>query len=468
MIHDDLPTSSLSPSERVEIDRRGARLIQRMFGAQPRRLGRYALGDRIGEGGMGVVYVAHDVKLRRKVAIKLLSTDHPELRRRFVREAQAMARLSHPNTVEIHEVDEIEDRAFIVMEFIDGVTLREWLHQKARSWHEILAVFVGIGRGLEAAHRRGLVHRDFKPSNVMIDSTGRPRVLDFGVAQLDALNSPDGDCLVDPHESRLTHPGTLIGTPMYMSPEQACCEPIDARSDQFSFCVVLYEALFGVRPFGQGGGDLPRFRPLGPRDLPGTRPQALPAGVDALLLRGLQLSAARRYADMTALLVDLERCLDPDRRTLRPTRVLLGLLAATSIAWLVHRAIEVRDAARIESAFKQVTLATQIDLSVTRVRAKREPALPHELPNLAHELCLYPTRCAFIRDDLHATSDEARTSILAYVARGRPHAPFLLDEPSNHRWVTCRPLSLSETDWTGWLCLTTDDADIELLPTPLD
>ncbi len=331
---EDAGAPRLSPAEHLIIAQQKQRLLARMFGAQP-KLGRYVLREKIGEGGMGVVFAAFDPKLQRKVALKLLSVDHPDLRRRFVREARAMARLSHPNSVEIHEVGEFDDQAFIAMEYIDGPTLREWQSEKPRSFAEILEVYVAAGRGLAAAHERGLVHRDFKPSNVMIDARGRPRVMDFGVARAQAIELSDDQLalLGKSHESLLTHPGTLIGTPGYMSPEQACCEPTDARSDQFSFCVALYEALYGQRPFVSKPGEPPHFSELnqaGP--LRGTRPAGLPRVIELALLRGLRLNPAERFTSMDELLATLAGETLPATPPRRRSRLLRALVWAATIA----------------------------------------------------------------------------------------------------------------------------------------
>ncbi len=212
-------------------------------------------------GGMGVVYAAHDSELDRRVAIKLLrrdaSTAADVSRARLMREAQAMARLSHANVIDIYEIGSFGEHLFVVMELIDGVTLREWLRLAPRSWREIVRVFVAAGDGLAAAHRAGIVHRDFKPDNVLISTSGRICVTDFGLARINAheveasVSSPVG-----PRDSELaaapdhTYAGRLVGTPAYMAPEQMRGEPTDARADVFAFCAALYEALYGVRPYG--------------------------------------------------------------------------------------------------------------------------------------------------------------------------------------------------------------------------
>ena len=280
-------------------------------------VGRYMLVEAIGEGGIGIVYSAYDPDLDRKVAIKLLRPSKllgddaaaDQRRARMRREAQALARLSHPNVVPVYEVLSHGEQTCVVMEFVEGANLREWLHAERRSWTEILAVFVQAGRGLAAAHDADIVHRDFKPDNVRVGSDGRVRVLDFGLAGL----SPDGsepepwmppvDSSELEPEDAVTREGQVMGTPAYMAPEQAAAGEVDARSDQFSFCVALYEAIYGVRPF-RGRYDNPaRYRNLSrDRKLPGTRPSDLPQEIEDLLVRGLSLDPDQRFPDMRALL----------------------------------------------------------------------------------------------------------------------------------------------------------------------
>ncbi|MEM7156527.1 MAG: serine/threonine-protein kinase [Myxococcota bacterium] len=222
-------------------------------------IGRYVVLRELGAGGMGVVYAAYDPELDRKVALKLLlpasgGSHSSDGRARLVREAQALAKLEHPNVVSIHDVGTHRDQIFIAMEFIEGQTLTDWRRTK-RTWRQVLDVFEDAARGLLAAHGKRLVHRDFKPDNVMIGDDGRVRVMDFGLARVDATSEPEsiddgeepssGGALND----ALTKAGTVMGTPAYMPPEQHTGDPTDARSDQFSWGVALWETLFGERPF---------------------------------------------------------------------------------------------------------------------------------------------------------------------------------------------------------------------------
>src|SRR5215472_6444224 len=197
--------------------------------APGRNIGRYAVLSTLGEGGMGVVYAAYDPELDRKVAVKVLRErlgDAAELGARLLREAQAMARLSHPNVVSVHDVGRFEDKVFVAMEFIDGRTLGDWVKEKPRSWREVLGVFRQAGKGLAAAHSAGLVHRDFKPGNVLVGKDDSVKVTDFGLA-------------FTPNDRSTASGIAIAGTPAYMAPEQLRGETPDPRADQYSFCVAL-------------------------------------------------------------------------------------------------------------------------------------------------------------------------------------------------------------------------------------
>jgi tetratricopeptide (TPR) repeat protein/tRNA A-37 threonylcarbamoyl transferase component Bud32 len=291
-------------------------------------LGRYIVLNKLGGGGMGVVYAAYDPELDRKVALKLLRAEAAEelnsqaARSRLLREAQAMARLSHPNVIAVHDVGTLDLQIFIAMEFVEGMTLRQWLKKKERAARDILEVFVQAGRGLAAAHAAGLVHRDFKPDNVLIGNDGRVKVLDFGLARaaedaaglaptLPALE--DGASSPRALETPLTRSGAILGTPAYMSPEQCLGKPTDARTDEFSFCVALYEALYGERPFqGESLATLAEQLISG-KIKEAAKPSRVPARVRQVLRRGLRPSPDERYPSMEALLQELGK----DPRTLR-------------------------------------------------------------------------------------------------------------------------------------------------------
>ncbi len=222
----------------------------------PQRLDLYVLLGQIGRGGMGVVYAAYDERLNRKVAIKLLHGQASDsAQRRLRREALALAQLAHPNVVRVYEIGELDEQTYLVMEYVEGQTLRAWLGARPRRWREIVEVLLAAGRGLAAAHAKDLMHRDFKPDNVMLDDEGRVLVMDFGLARASDEDSPTAETVSASEDSAaelrasLTVAGSIMGTPAYMAPEQLRGATIDARADQFSFCVTLWEALFGRRPF---------------------------------------------------------------------------------------------------------------------------------------------------------------------------------------------------------------------------
>jgi tetratricopeptide (TPR) repeat protein len=302
------------------------------------QVGRYLLHRAIGAGGMGVVYAARDPDLDRPVAIKLLrGASGAQGRSRVLHEAQAMAKLSHPNVVSVYDVGTFQDQVFIAMELVEGPTLRQWLAARKRSWSEVLEIFAGAGRGLAAAHTAGLVHRDFKPDNVLIGKEGVARVTDFGLARVDesVVLPPGGAAPVESgpgalQPTRMTRTGGLVGSPAYMSPEQMSGKGVDARADQFSFCVALYEALYDVRPFA--GETLPQLTDSLKSGAVAEPPPAneVPAWLHRVLLRGLSPSPAERFPSMEALLAVLERRLGWQRRR---------FIYAASLAALVALAI---------------------------------------------------------------------------------------------------------------------------------
>ncbi len=259
-------------------------------------LGRYLVLEQIGAGGMGVVYAAYDADLDRRVALKLLrNAGGAKQRARLVREARSMAQLSHPNVAQVFGVEKLGDRVFVVMEFIVGENARRWAANE-RTVAEVLDVFIQAGRGLEAAHHAGIVHRDFKPDNMMVRPTGRVSVLDFGLARPAGEGAP----ALPAHESgpnSLTETGTVMGTLQYMPPEQRHGLPTDARADQYAFCLSLHEVLFGA-PLGQSPARTPR----------------LPSRLLRALERGRSPNAADRFPDMHALLSELELARAPARR----------------------------------------------------------------------------------------------------------------------------------------------------------
>ncbi|HEY0476068.1 MAG TPA: serine/threonine-protein kinase [Kofleriaceae bacterium] len=278
--------------------------------AMPARVGRYEICEVLGVGAMGVVYRARDPELDRPVAIKVVrsSNARPSSGVRLLREAQAMARLRHPNVVPIFDVGPADSAVFVAMPLLDGGTLRSWLGDHSRSFDAILDRFVAAGRGLAAAHAAGLVHRDFKPDNVLLGSDGEVHVADFGLARLadDDVVVP-GPSIGPLTSGALTQTGAVLGTPAYMAPEQLRGRPSDARADQFSFCVSLWEGLYGERPFPDPPTDTEhvlraRIETIaaGPVRPPARRHR--PAWIAPLLVRGLAADPDQRWPSLQALL----------------------------------------------------------------------------------------------------------------------------------------------------------------------
>ena len=279
-------------------------------------LGRYVILARQGIGGMGVVYAAYDPQLDRRVALKLMHRrgegEDEKAAKRLLAEAKASGQFSHPNVITVHDVGTWEGRVFLAMEFIDGAPLSTWMREPGRDWKQLLDVFTKAGRGLEAAHEAGLVHRDFKPDNVLVGVDGRVRVLDFGLAR-----RFDGSA--DPIERR----DREAGTPAYMSPEQHMGRALDHRSDQFSFCVALYEALYAELPFSARTRFELAMAVTDGRVGPAPRGAGVPNWVRYALLRGLDPEPEGRWEDMGELLDALAR--DPYHGV---RQLLLGIGAA--------------------------------------------------------------------------------------------------------------------------------------------
>ncbi|MFY0538394.1 protein kinase domain-containing protein [Nannocystis pusilla] len=286
-------------------------------GEAPVRIGRYVLAGPIGRGGMGVVYLARDEVLGRRVALKLLDSGAAVATQqaRLLQEAQALARLAHPNVVTVHEAGEHAGRIFLAMEFVPGDTLRAWQRERERDRAELLAVAVQAGRGLAAAHDAGLVHRDVKPDNIMVGVDGRVRVMDFGLARLARTLAGDDELASPASPGPLTQVGAVIGTPGYMAPEQRRGAVVDPSGDIYSFCVVLYELLAGERPGGEAHEAVLVRR-------------GVPAWLAAVVARGLLNDPAARWPTMHALLDALEQ--DPIARRRRRLRI-AGIVALTGL-----------------------------------------------------------------------------------------------------------------------------------------
>jgi tetratricopeptide (TPR) repeat protein len=276
------------------------------------RIGTFVVQRVLGSGAMGVVLLAHDPELDRPVAIKLLAPKYgrdERAQQRLLREAQAIAKLSHPNVVAVFQAGTHGDRVYVVMEMVDGGTLRQWVRAQPRSWAEIVHAYEQAAFGLAAAHAAGLVHRDFKPDNVLIGRDGRVRVSDFGlVAGTGGPPSGPSGTLVAGADSRLTETGTVMGTPAYMAPEQLSGQPVDPRADQFAFCVSLWEALHGERPFA-GEHALAVYAAIEVGAIRPPRRTDLPAPLHAAIVRGLSCEPAGRHRSMVDLAAELRRAL---------------------------------------------------------------------------------------------------------------------------------------------------------------
>ena len=297
--------------------------------AEGGKVGRYVIERRLGAGGMGVVYAARDTALGRDVALKIVRprADVDAMQARLRREAKAMARLSHRNVVPVFDIGTHDGQLFIAMELVAGDTLRSWV-VRPRPWRRVVQLFAKAGRGLEAAHAAGLLHRDFKPDNVVVGQGDEPRITDFGLARDVGDGGAQGSVppATEDELSLVTATGSLAGTPAYMAPEQLLGRTSGAAADQFSFCVSLFEALYGMRP----------FRPAAPRPegliaevragrivRPASR--GVPRWVHQVLVRGLAFEAAQRWPSLAALVDALE-----GRRRARRMRI-AGAVAAAAV-----------------------------------------------------------------------------------------------------------------------------------------
>jgi WD40 repeat protein len=350
--------------------------------------GHFQLTGLLGRGGMGVVYAAFDQTLRRKVALKLLRATKVETEKqrwRLLREAQAAAAASHPNIAAVYEIGDVQGEVFIAMELLEGADLRAWLSSRPRSSREILDVFAMAGRGLAAAHRIGLIHRDFKPDNVLVDQAGRAKVVDFGLAA--GLEPPsEGTSLSEAFPgSGLTQGGRIAGTPGYIAPEHLLGRVTDARADQFAFCVALYEAFEGRRPHSG-------FEPVS--SLPPPRFQRTPLWLRGLIARGLSLEPEQRFVTMEALLARMERS-----RKL-PGRAVAAVVAAAVLAavgFLAQRTSEQGALARTRA--RQERNAAR--MTVARELRQRDPATALALLREVEPPDVPPGWAELVLDALH-------------------------------------------------------------------
>jgi formylglycine-generating enzyme required for sulfatase activity/tRNA A-37 threonylcarbamoyl transferase component Bud32 len=351
-------------------------------------VGRYLVLEQLGAGAMGVVYAAYDPELDRKVALKLLRTqqgrgaDRARRQERLVREAKAIAKLSHPNVVGIFDVGVHDGQVFMAMEYLGGGTLRDWMNAQTRPWREIVKMFVEVGQGLAAAHVEGLVHRDFKPDNVLLDKQGKPKVADFGLVRVESTTSDTDDRQLTVEEQPgltvgdtvpvpLTRTGAIAGTPAYMAPEQFLGKPIDARTDQFALCVALYEALYGERPFaGESvialAGQVTKGHVRAtPKD------SDVPGWVRKVLVRGLGADPSDRFASVADLLGDLAS--DPGRKRLRFLSVAgVLLLVAAVVAVVARREAKRRGALDAQVASHVLAARTAYDASRSKSLASAD------------------------------------------------------------------------------------------------
>jgi serine/threonine protein kinase len=324
----------------------------------------YEIVRKLGTGGMGVVYLARDLELQREVAVKVHRTSIGT--ERLYREAVAMAQLAHPNVVTIHGVGRVHGRLFVAMEYVPGQDLAHWLAAAPRTWREVRDLMLAAGEGLAAAHAAGFIHRDIKPQNILVGLDHRPRVGDFGLVRVASdtgrveLGDEDPDSLAvtqprvdaaplgarastertgptgasSPLAGDLTAAGATLGTPAYMAPEQFAGGEIDARADQFAFCIVLYEALYGRRPWH--GATVAALRAqLAEVPAPAPTRGAVPAWLWPVLRRGLAAAPADRYPDMRALLAAIRR---PPRRTAMMIGLAVGAVGSIVAGVAISRA----------------------------------------------------------------------------------------------------------------------------------
>jgi predicted Ser/Thr protein kinase len=313
MSRDEQPSAVSSEAERVDSF---LRAVARVDDVDPPPIegdvigGNFCVESKLGAGGMGVVYLARDLRLHRRIALKVHS--RADGAQRTEREARVLASVVHPNVVTIHDVGTWNGRTYIAMEYLDGGNLRAWLGARPRGWREILAIFLEAARGLEAMHLAGLVHRDFKPDNVLLGSDGRVRIADFGLARPVRMLTPDPDAKprtaapVSPIDAPLTATGACLGTPGYIAPEAERGDEVDARADQYSLCVALRAALAGHKA---------------------------PRWIAAIVDRGLDPDPARRYISLAELVDAVERRLRGRRRWIAPALAAAGVIAAIAL-WM--------------------------------------------------------------------------------------------------------------------------------------
>ena len=310
------------------------------------RIGQYQIQSPLGAGGMGEVYRALDTQLNRTVAVKFLSPHvvDPTMRQRFQQEARMASALNHPHILTVYDAGEIGDRQYLVTELMDGGTLADWPRDSTRTWRQVVELLVGVADGLATAHEAGILHRDIKPANILLTKSGYAKLSDFGLAKLAKPVSPDEATRAPTKDP--TRPGMVLGTVPYMSPEQALGKPLDARSDVFSFGLVLYEQLAGRRAF-QGKSDLDTMHAVA-HDHARPLPAEIPVGLRMLVEKAIEKDPVDRYQSMRELVIDLRRearrPIEPATTSVAPAParrrgvwaiVVLSNVAVAAAAWLL-------------------------------------------------------------------------------------------------------------------------------------
>lgn len=389
-----------------------------------RLLGRFEIVRELGRGAMGIVYLVFDPKLKRQLAIKVLQACDEKAERRLEREAQTLARLAHPNIVTVFDVDVFEDRVYMTMEHVRGVSLRTWLGMAPRRRAEVLGVFLQAGEGLHVAHRAGVIHRDFKPENVLVGDEGRVRIVDFGLAQAGLLPDENRHGLGTATLLTLSRTGAIVGTPAYMAPEQHRGESADARSDQFAFAVSLWEALWGTRPFaGATPAEVLQSIERAAFHVPSSarRDALLP-----VLRRALAYKSDDRFPSMLALLKALR---EPKPR--RAQMVAMGAVALAAVPlgyalWPSSRTFARETLVTMRPPASENTAITpNVVLQNTPIAAPSradEPASPAARPTMTRPLSM---RSAKPRPALDRVEEPAALPAEPRVLRGPNGAPLI-------------------------------------------
>lgn len=387
---------------------------------------RYRIERELGRGGMGIVYLADDRSLERKVALKVAAGRSSEVElARLQQEARVMAKLSDPGIVTVFEAGMHEEHVFLAMEFVPGGTLRDWMDVESRSWRTVVRMFIDVARPLAAAHRAGIVHRDFKPHNVLLGLEGRPKIADFGLARLPhASSTHPGSSL---GVSSLTVTGAALGTPAYMAPEQADGQEATPASDQFSFFVTLYEALTGARPYT---GKTVAALMLEVTSKPPPDPPGVPRRLTRLLRRGLAFSPVQRCASMDDVVRELEAIVSAPRRRARTLAVVGGLSLAGSIGFASALSVEPEPCAveHIQSATARVW-NEEVQASVRRMAGR---AVTQSLDTYADELTALRRQACLEHEVEQTLSDEDFALRSACLDRAQARLQGLLDDVTAH------------------------------------